>query len=367
LIDKNYLLDKITEEQILNILQKHGATPHGLIKPNEIWFKTICHNGNSHKLCYYRETKTFYCYTNCGQMSLFSFIMHLKNFTFLESIEYLAKEIGVSNRKGFNQFTYHINNDIAKIDSYIDLRKRNKKSIENLPSIETHILKYFENNVFYQGWIDEGISIPTMEEFKILWYEIEKHVIIPHYNSVGELVGIRRRSLQEKDKNNKYMPEIIEGHLFTHSLGLNLYGLDKHLSGIVKTKKVVIVESEKSVLLAHEFYKDDAFVIATCGFNISNWQRDTLLNLGIEEVMLGFDKDFNENDFADTNENDIEYQKYQRYIKRIYSIAHKFSAYCRTYVIWDCMDLLGYKDSPFDKGKEVLETLMKNKIEITTE
>ena len=31
------------------------------------------------------------------------------------------------------------------------------------------------------------------------------------------------------------------------------------------------------------------------------------------------------------------------------------------------MGLLGTKDSPFDKGKEVLETLMKHKTEITTE
>jgi hypothetical protein len=45
-------------------------------------------------------------------------------------------------------------------------------------------------------------------------------------------------------------------------------------------------------MLAHEFYGENAFVVATCGFNISKWHRDILLSLGIEEVMLGFDKDF---------------------------------------------------------------------------
>ena len=44
-----------------------------------------------------------------------------------------------------------------------------------------------------------------MQVFGIRWYELEKHIIIPHYNINGELVGIRRRSLQEKDKNNKYI------------------------------------------------------------------------------------------------------------------------------------------------------------------
>jgi hypothetical protein len=36
-------------------------------------------------------------------------------------------------------------------------------------------------------------------------------------------------------------------------------------------------------------------------------------------------------------------------------------------VLWDDMGLLGKKDSPFDRGQEVLETLMKHKVEITTE
>lgn len=133
--------------------------------------------------------------------------------------------------------------------------------------------------MFYQGWLDEGISIETMQKFNIRWYEKEKHIIIPHYNFNGELIGIRRRSLQEKDKDNKYMPEIIESVQYSHSLNLNLYGLNMHIKGILKTKKIVIVESEKSVMLAHDYYGEDAFVVATCGFNISNWQRDMILSL----------------------------------------------------------------------------------------
>jgi len=86
-----------------------------------------------------------------------------------------------------------------------------------------------------------------------------------------------------------------------------------------------------------------------------------------EEVMLAFDHDFELQDFETCDEDNPEYQKFLRYVKRIYSLAHKFTAFCRTYVLWDDMGLLGKKDSPFDKGKEVLEALMKHKIEITTE
>lgn len=369
MIDKNYLLEQITEEQILNILLKFGVTPYGQIKDKEIWFQTICHGGDSHKLCYFRETKTFYCYTNCGQMSIFNLVMQVKNYSFYEAVKFVAHEMGINSRHGFNAIIPMINQELSSIDKYIQMRKvkHNKINIKHLPIIDGNIMNYFENDVFFEGWINEGISIETMRKFNVCWYELEKHIIIPHYNFNNELVGIRRRSLQEKDKDNKYMPEIIEGIQYTHSLNMNLYGLNIHKKGILKTKKVVIVESEKSVMLAHEFYGEDAFVVATCGFNISNWHRDILLSLGVEEVIIGFDKDYDVLKFEKCDSNDPEYQKCLRYIKRINSLAHKFTSFCRTYVLWDDMGLLQTKDSPFDQGKEILETLMKNKVEITTE
>ena len=221
MIDKNYLLEHITEEQILQLLARFGAVPYGAIKEKEIWFNTICHGGDSHKLCYFRNTKTFYCYTNCGQMSLFNLIMKVKNCTFSESIKYIASEIGISNRCGFNRTIPMINQELLKIDRYIQLRKPKKTEIKHLPQIDDKILNYFENNVFFTGWLNEGISIETMQEFGICWYEKEKHIIIPHYNMNGKVVGIRRRSLQEKGKNNKGMPEKIEGLEDNHSININ--------------------------------------------------------------------------------------------------------------------------------------------------
>ena len=102
-------------------------------------------------------------------------------------------------------------------------------------------------DLFWEGWIDEGISIETMKEFGVCWYESEKHIIIPHRNLKGELVGIRRRSLQEKDQNNKYMPETIQGKTYTHSLNMNFYGIDKHLKGIKKKKKLLLLNQKKAL------------------------------------------------------------------------------------------------------------------------
>jgi hypothetical protein len=90
-----------------------------------------------------------------------------------------------------------------------------------------------------------------------------------------------------------------------------------------------------------------------------------LLNLGVEEVILGFDKDFDP--LECDNERHPLYPQYLNYMERITKMAEKFTSYCRTYVLWDNMGLLRPKDSPLDRGKETLEILMKNKVEVTTE
>jgi len=369
LIDKDYLLENITEENVLNILADFNITPH-TTKNNEIWFKTVCHGGESNKLCYFRDSKTFYCFTNCGFMNIFSFLMKIIHGSFTDVLKIIAKELGINNRQGFNNQIYNkeIRSEFSTINKYLSIRRKKHKELIHLPKINNpNIINYFEDNVYYQGWIDEGISISTMQKFGIRWYESGKSIIIPHKNINGEIVGIRRRSLLEEDKDNKYMPLILEGEIYSHSLNMNYYGLWEHLNAIKKFKKVVIVESEKSCMLAQEFYGENAFVIATCGFNISNWHRDMLLKLGVNEVILGFDKDFNVLEFDEYDKNDPEYLKFTRYVNRINSLAQKFTPFFTTYVLWDTDNkLLNKKDSPFDQGKEVLEYLMKNKIEITT-
>lgn len=350
-------------------MYKLGAKLYGSTDRKELWFNTICHGGDSHKLCYFKNSKSFYCYTNCGYLSIYSLIMSVEKCSFSSSLYFVANELGINSRIGFNQNTRvsNIGKELNDIKQYLDIRKKKSSQPTILPEIQNKkILDYFEDDVFYSGWIREGISIPTMKYFGVKWYELEKHIIIPHFNVNGEVIGIRRRSLQEKDKKNKYMPTIIEGISYAHPLNQNLYGLYEHYEAIKKSKKVIIVESEKSVMLAHEYYGSNAYVVATCGFNISNWHRDVLLGLGVEEVILGFDKDYNILKYTNADVNSAEYKKCLRYIDRVYSLAYKFAPFCRTYVLWDTFDKLEINDSPFDKGVKTLEFLLQNKVEITT-
>jgi hypothetical protein len=87
------------------------------------------------------------------------------------------------------------------------------------------------------------------------------------------------------------------------------------------------------------------------------------LALGVEEVFIAFDK-YRAKEKDESNE--LYQKRFYDYQEKLIKYANKFSPYCRVYILWDNDNLLDHKDSPADKGREVLEVLMKNKIEITT-
>ena len=59
----------------------------------------------------------------------------------------------------------------------------------------------------------------------------------------------------------------------------------------------MLVEGEKSCLQAYSYFGDDSFVLATCGSSISKTQMKLLLQyLGVEEVIVGFDREYDEPD-----------------------------------------------------------------------
>lgn len=355
---KNRILDKLNEESVINIMQRYG-TRGRVGKDNTIWFRTVCHGGKKDKLCYFTETKSFYCFTECGNLSIFDIVMRIEKCSFHDAIIKLLIFLNIDSRVGI---LHDVNSDMKKISKYLEIKNKKRTIYEIEKPIDCqNELNYFENNVFYKGWVNENISIETQIKYQILWYELEKEIIIPHHNELGQVIGIRRRSLLEN--HVKYMPLTFKGETkkYTHSLNKNFYGLDKNIEYIKKIKKVVLVESEKGVMQSDTYYGEDSYTLGTSGFNISNWHVNKLIELGVEEVILGFDKDFDVLDYSEENSD-----KFYKFIDRLVSLSRKLSPYFKTYVIQDRLGLTGLKDSPFDKGKYVLEELMRNKIEIGT-
>ena len=370
------ILEQITEEKIIEIMEDLGSPIYKRTidrRTNQtcLWFRTICHGGDSHKLCFFLNSKDFYCYTSCGRMTFFNCINKIReDKTFKDSYRYILSKLGKSSkeRKGIilnSEEMKENRQEFFELDKALNYSEY--KRLNNTQYYDKTILNYFDHNTFYQGWIDEGISIEVMKQFGIAWYEYGNHIIIPHFDIEGNLIGIRRRSLNPEDAKNKYMPETIEEITYEHPLGLNLYGLYENKKAIERQKKAIIVEAEKSVLLSNTYFGKNSVAVATCGFNISDWQIDALLKLGVEKIWLGFDKDYDlqlENEYK---EDATTYRKFLNYKNRLLGLCEKVAPYAQVYLIRDRKNYLKIKDSPLDRGKDTFMKLMKDSKLIITQ
>lgn len=356
-MDAKELKERLNNEDVKRILISLGG---------EIWsedeetiiLNTICHGGDSpNKLWYYKESKTFFCYTHCGVMDIISIVSEVKDFSIPKSIDYICTLLGISNiKEGFGPDTDNVIEDWSFINSYKANYNRLTKEDKSATILNSNLMNMFQK-IYTSEWIEDGISKEVMEKYNIQYSTLKQSIIIPHYDIDNNLIGIRRRALLEEDiaSTGKYTPFVIGNEMYNHPLSSNFYGIHMNKDTIKEKQKVMIVESEKGVLqVASMFGVENNFSLALCGCaKISNTQRRMLLDLGVKEVIIALDRQYEK-------EGD---DHYHRWVKHLMDkIIKPLLPYFNVYVLWDNDNLLDYKDSPTDKGEEVLLKLMKNKI-----
>lgn len=67
------------------------------------------------------------------------------------------------------------------------------------------------------------------------------------------------------------------------------------------------------------FYGEDNFVVAICGSNMSKYQAELLLNLGIEEVIIAIDKEYMQVDTPEFDEYMKKVKKNRKAFAPLYS------------------------------------------------
>jgi len=365
-LDREQLIDLLTTEDIIAIMQDLGSD-YKQDSQGNLQFITICHGGNNYKLYYYPKSKLFQCYSCCGTMSIFDVIMSVNSDgDFFRAFKYVCDFKNISlNKKQLKGLQKHKieNMDLLFLKKYI--HKHNNTQII-LPKYNPYILNVFDN-FMPLSWYQEGVNDETTNQFNILFYISQNKGIIPHYDINGNLVGIRSRNFfqLELDKKKKYMPITIQGLTYKYPMGFNLYGLYQNQNNIKKFKRIIIFESEKSVWIYNSYYgNENNITVATCGMNLTLYQFNLIKLLGVEEIILAYDKQYQIDYLNDEDNIDYrskEWKEYEGYIKTIIKIANMSMSYYNISVIacWD--NRLEYKDAPVDRGKNVFEELYKDR------
>lgn len=328
--------------------------------------RTMCHGGDSQKLHYYKNSRLFQCYTNCGSMDIFDIVIKAKEIAG-ETINFFGALVFVAEATGKRLTSSPVNDN--NTDIVDDWEWLNRVSIIK-PKQDTKLNLYNENVLrvflpYLNNWVHEDISPKVAKKYEVGWYIKTDSIIIPHRDEDGGLVGIRQRNTRQVDIDNgrKYIPTLVNGILHNHQTSRNLYGLNITKSTIKKHKRVYIFEGEKSCMKSESYYGEDNYAVAISGSNISDWQVSKILNLGVEHVILALDKHRGQK----KHEPDEAYENYiKKYKEKLNYLASQFAPFCRTYVIWDRDNLIDYTDSPIDRGKDIFEQLTDTKIEIRT-
>lgn len=363
--NKKSIRDQITREQVFDLLEEFGGDPQ--YSSEAIISKTICHNGygeGSYKLYYYFNTSLFHCYTGCEEPSFDIFELIIKIFQnqqnkvldLNDAVRYVAYKCGIEgsivnlNNKDTIQEDWKVFNNYDRIAEL-----ENKDYHVKLKTYDAEILNRFNYKIKISPWLKENISQEAMDYNRIGFYPGGDQISIPHWDIDNNLIGIRGRSLcqEDCDRYGKYRPLYINQQFYTHPLGMNLYNINHSKNAISALKTAIIFESEKSCLLYQTYFGHEQDIsVACCGSNLSIYQMQLLLDLNVQNVIIAFDKQFKQ---TKTEESKL-------WEKKLLKIYEKFGNQVLLSFIWDKEDVLGYKDSPIDCGKDKFLYLFNNRI-----
>lgn len=358
--DKDEIKNSLSISQVESLVSELGGEPREI--EGGFVAKTICHCGEQHKLFYYDNTKLFRCYTECQDtFDIISLVQKIKlreieNYSFTDALRYVAQFFGIAaTNEGEEDFSFKLK-DWNIFDKYAAMKEepnKDKKVIE-LKTYNKDILRYLPTPII-QPWVDEGISLAAMKAANIKYDPVTCSVIIPHYDMNGKLIGIRQRTLiKENEKYGKYLPATLNGQIYNHPLSFSLYHLNISKENIRRAKKAIIFEAEKSTLLYYTYFgRDNDISVACCGSNLIQYQFNLLKDLGVEEIIIAFDKQFQK----------VGDKEYHQWVNKLTEIHKKYGQDALISFVFDKTgDHLSYKASPIDEGIDKFIELFKERV-----
>ena len=364
---KNFIHELLYERMTLDdyeiIMRRLGANKRG------DRYNTICHNinGGGYNLAFNKETRSFCCFSECScSYSLLSLIKKRRELlgepcSTYQSLKWLCNELGIEFN--FKEEVKQVNTNIYKWqNSLLKYTKNKNKNIE-LRVYNKKILNYFPK-IYHTDWIDYGISEEVLDKYNIGWYNYKQQITIPCYRQNGDLIGIRVRNMNP-EIDIKYIPlQLLDGTEFNFPTNEVFYGENFNWTNVQRTKSVILVESEKTVMKYESWYgAKNNICLGLYGSVLSNAKLKKLLSWNCETFYICLDSDFESIDYSNNDEKLTSYEKFE---KKVMNIYNKLKPYAKSvYVIYNNLGFENcYKYSITDYTREQFEKIWNNKEKI---
>lgn len=362
--DKSEIREQLNIENIFELLQEWGGDPEytnfGILSA------TICHNRpgeGSKKLYFYTNSGLFQCYTGCqGYFDIFELVRKIasiqwgEDYDLNDAVRWIAKRFGISGTLEDGKASDEIEDWklLANYDRIQEIEPKAKSTII-LKEYDASILDRLNYQVKLTPWLQEGISQEALNQARIGYYLGGDQITIPHFDKDGRFIGLRGRTMckEEADLYGKYRPMKINRQQYNHPLGMNLYNFNFSKNNISTIEKAIVFEGEKSTLLYKSYFGiDNDISVACCGSSLSAYQVQLLLEAGAKEIIVAFDRQFQEI-------GDAEFKHLTRNLTRI---NDKYKNDVTVSFVFDKNMITGYKASPIDEGSDKFLKLFKERI-----
>ena len=334
---KKYIYDNEKIEFILQALDCHNIQYHS----NNNYYSAAFPDGDNPKGIIVNNTEYLNFHSFSREISnehkdLITLVEYIKKIPFIDSIKYLHNLLGLEFKsKDF----------IVKNKPNVNPLWVFERLINNTQYYDCNEIQYLNESLLddyipmlYIGWFREGIMSWSAKKFNIAYSYKNKRIIIPHRSwNNGRLVGVNARTtVVNADELG------IKKYWLTPSYkkSLNVYGLWENKLSIEKHKRVIIFESEKSVLKRDSLC--DSNCVAISGKNISSEQVAIILSLKVDEIIIALDKDVS--------------------VEEIRYMCAKFYRHRKVSYIYDKWNILNKKDSPADTTNKNYQFLFDNRI-----
>ncbi|QBJ04079.1 putative DNA primase [Fusobacterium phage vB_FnuS_FNU3] len=277
----------------------------------------ICHSSNAYVLSL-DDSLRYYNFRNNEKGNILDLLSNLE---------------GIDKNKYINQLYLSLNSNNKLVNECGEIEDWNENYIYQIPEIYNKECLEQYPKAISEMFLNDGIGIETQLFFNIRYDKRTRRVVIPvFYNN--ELIGAigRRNAIHLQEKENKYMP------IIRYSKSLVFFGYDIYYDLIQKTKIVMLVESEKSVMKMWQM-KSKIPTLALGSNALSRNHIEILKLLQVDTIIFALDKSL---DYADSLIPNIQrLKKYGRECKIKYIDVNNIPN-----------NLLGEKEAICDRNRE---------------
>lgn len=275
-------------------------------------FKALCpfHSEKTPSFQVSPSKQIYKCF-GCGKGgNVFSFVMVTERLEFPEAVEFLARRAGIElerraesrERNRRRDTLFEINFWAAKLyhrclvnagegrpgREYLSSRGLDESTCQKFrlgyaPEAWDFLLGLSGGKGYTPGDLEAAGLVLPKQRGTGHYDRFRNRIIFPIFDVRGRVVGFGGRALDEATPKYLNSPETS-----VFSKGTCLYGLDAARDGVLREKRVVVVEGYTDCLMAHQHGID--WVVATLGTALTP-QHVSILRRYTDEVWLVFDGD----------------------------------------------------------------------------